>query len=212
MTELNQYDLSNKKKGPWQYYDNNENLVLACTYKDDRPVGVLTYYKEDKVVLEYEYPEQRDQFNWIYYGDNKKIRGYSIADKHGTNHFFENGQKLSLDQVQDILSVYETEVAFSGGYEGLRSYLIENLEYPERARRKGIQGEVYLSFVINKLGGIRDIQVVKGVEESLNQEAVRLIQQMPKWSPGTRRGYPIDTRHTMIIPFKQIEAVAGIGE
>jgi TonB family protein len=209
---LNQFDASNKRQGPWKFYDNNLNLVLEGTYKDDRPVGVLNYYRNNTLVLEFEYPENREKLNWVYHDGNKKVKGYSIADKSRTMHYFENGQKLNADQIMDILSNYETEVAFEGGYNGLQAYLAANQKYPEKARKKGMQGEVYVSFVVNKSGGIREITVVRGVEENIDQEAIRLVQQMPKWVPATFRGYTKETRHTMIIPFKLGEAVAGLGE
>lgn len=209
---INQVDASNRRQGPWKIYDNNLNLVLECTYKDDRPVGVLNYYRNNTLVLEFEYPEKREKFPWTYHDGSKKVKGYSVADKNRTMHYFENGQKLTADQIMDILSNYETEVAFEGGHEGLRSFLAENLKYPEKAKKKGIQGDVYASFVVNKVGGIREIKIVKGVDEYLDQEAVRLIEQMPKWMPATFRGYTKETRHTLIIPFKLGEAVAGIPE
>jgi TonB family protein len=209
---FNQVDAANRKQGVWQYFDNNLNLVLECPYKDNRPVGLLKYYKENKLVLEYEYPEKREKQLWTYYENGEISKGYSITDKNRTTHYFENGKILTADQVQDILSHYETEVAFEGGYKGLQAYLIENLKYPEKARKKGIEGEVYISFVVNKLGGIREVALVMGVDELIDQEAIRLVEQMPKWTPATLRGYPKEVRHTLIIPFKPAQVVAGIRE
>lgn len=210
---INQLDGANKRQGLWKFYDNSLNLVLEGNYKDDRPVGVLRYFRNQSLVLEFEYPEKREEkMTWTYYDGNTAVKGYTVAEKNRNTHFFENGQKLNADQILDILSNYETEVAFEGGYGKLQSYLAESLRYPDRARKKGIQGEVYVSFVVNKSGGVREITVVKGVDESLDQEAVRLVQQMPKWVPATFRGYAKETRHSMIIPFKLGEAVAGIGE
>lgn len=208
----NQVDASNHRQGPWKIYDNNLNLVLECTYQDDRPVGVLNYFRNNSLVLVLEYPENREKFLWTYHDGQQQVKGYSVADKNRTTHYFENGQKLTSHQIIDILSKYETEVAFEGGHEGLQAFLAENLKYPEKAKKKGIQGDVYASFVVNKAGGTREIKIVKGVDELLDEEAIRLIESMPKWTPATFRGYTKESRHTLIIPFKNGEAVAGVRE
>jgi TonB family protein len=208
----NRVDASNHRQGPWRILDNNLNLALECNYVDDRPVGLLKYYRNNVLVLELELTEKREKFLWTYHDGQKQVKGYSLADKNRTMHYFENGQKLTADQIMDILSNYETEVAFEGGHEGLQAYLAENLNFPEKLRKKGIQGDVYASFVVNKTGGVRDIKIVRGVDELLDQEAIRLIQQMPKWTPATFRGYTKESRHNLIIPFKNGEAVAGVRE
>ncbi|CAN5905647.1 hypothetical protein BH24BAC1_BH24BAC1_03310 [soil metagenome] len=208
----NQVDAAQRRQGPWKLYDNNLHLVLEGSFQDDQPVGVLHYYRNDALILELAYMENREKFLWTYHEGTKKVKGYSLLDKHRTQHFFENGQKLTANQILNILSNYETEVAFEGGHEGLRSFLAQNLKYPEKAKKKGIQGEVYASFVVDKTGAIRDLKIVRGVDENLDQEALRLIQQMPRWAPATFRGYPKETRHTLIIPFRQGEAVAGARE
>ncbi|HRR62720.1 MAG TPA: energy transducer TonB, partial [Paludibacteraceae bacterium] len=80
--------------------------------------------------------------------------------------------------------------------------LSENIRYPVIAQENGIQGRVICQFVVNTDGSIVDIQVVRGVHPSLDEEAVRVIKSMPKWVPGKQRGKPVRVRFTLPINFK----------
>ena len=77
---------------------------------------------------------------------------------------------------------------FPGGQEALNRYLVRNIKYPLLAQENGIQGRVVCQFVVNSDGSIVDISVVRGVEESLDKEAIRVIKSMPKWTPGRQGG------------------------
>ncbi len=91
---------------------------------------------------------------------------------------------------------------FPGGEQALFKFLNENIKYPVIAQENGIQGRVICQFVVNTDGSIVDIQVVRGVDPSLDKEAVRVIQSMPKWIPGKQRGKPVRVRFTLPINFK----------
>lgn len=82
------------------------------------------------------------------------------------------------------------------------SYLGKNIKYPVVAQENGIQGRVICQFVINKDGSIVDVQVVRGVDPSLDKEAVRVIQNMPRWTPGKQRNQPVRVKYTLPVNFK----------
>jgi protein TonB len=103
---------------------------------------------------------------------------------------------------QVIFQVVETMPQFPGGEQALFKFLNENIKYPVIAQENGIQGRVICQFVVNTDGSIVDIQVVRGVDPSLDKEAVRVIQSMPKWIPGKQRGKPVRVRFTLPINFK----------
>lgn len=92
---------------------------------------------------------------------------------------------------------------FPGGNSKLICFINSNRHYPEEAYRKGIQGRVTCSFVINPDGSVSDVRVLKGVEASLNQEAVRIIESMPEWIPGKIDGRPVPVRVIWPVPFRK---------
>lgn len=91
---------------------------------------------------------------------------------------------------------------FKGGLEKLFEYLGKNIKYPEKARRAGIEGKVYLQFVVGKKGEIRDIKILRGVNKWLDEEAIRVVKAMPNWKPGKQRGKPVSVIYNLPINFK----------
>ena len=91
---------------------------------------------------------------------------------------------------------------FPGGQDALNRYLVRNIKYPLLAQENGIQGRVVCQFVVNSDGSIVDIAVVRGVEESLDKEAIRVIKSMPKWTPGRQGGKSVRVKYTLPIRFK----------
>ena len=77
---------------------------------------------------------------------------------------------------------------FSGGPDALSKYMNDNLQYPESAEKKGVEGKVYVLFNVEKDGTITDVKIGKSVDPDLDQEAIRLVKGMPKWEPGRKRG------------------------
>ena len=91
---------------------------------------------------------------------------------------------------------------FPGGQDALNRFLVRNIKYPLLAQENGIQGRVVCQFVVNSDGCIVDISVVRGVEESLDKEAIRVIKSMPKWTPGRQGGKSVRVKYTLPIRFK----------
>lgn len=96
--------------------------------------------------------------------------------------------------------VVEDMPTFPGG--NVQKWISKNVKYPPLAAENGIQGKVYIQFVIEKDGSITDVKVVRGVDSSLDKEAVRVIQAMPKWKPGKQRGKPVRVSYTLPINFQ----------
>lgn len=92
--------------------------------------------------------------------------------------------------------------AFPGGERDLLLYLAKNIVYPAIARENNIQGTVALSFVINKDGSISDVTVLKEIGGGCAKEAVRVVQGMPKWSPGEANGHPVKVRFVLPVRFQ----------
>ena len=104
--------------------------------------------------------------------------------------------------IEVVFDVVEENPEFIGGIQKLYEYLCNNIYYPEMAKENGIQGKVFVQFVVWKDGTIRDVKVVKGVHKTLNTEALRVINEMPKWKPGKQRGKNVNARFTLPIKFR----------
>jgi protein TonB len=101
---------------------------------------------------------------------------------------------------EEVFTIVEEMPAFPDG--DVVTYLAKNIKYPVVAQENGIQGRVICQFVVNKDGSIVDVQVVRGQDQSLDREAVRVIQSMPRWTPGKQRGQPVRVKYTLPVNFK----------
>lgn len=106
------------------------------------------------------------------------------------------------ESAQQIFTVVEKQPEFPGGTTELMKYLGKAIKYPVIAQENGIQGRVVCSFVVNRDGSIVDIQVMRGVDPSLDKEAIRVISEMPKWKPGEQRGKPVRVRFILPVQFR----------
>ncbi len=114
------------------------------------------------------------------------------------------GAKKSGKQIngEDIYSIADEMPEFEGGDIGLRNYIAKNVKYPDEAKNKGIEGKVYVMFVVGSDGNIASTKVVKGVDKILDDEAVRVVKSLPKWQPGKVNGVAVPVYYTIPISFK----------
>ena len=103
---------------------------------------------------------------------------------------------------QQIFMVVKEMPEFPGGQAALMSFIAKSIKYPVVAQENGIQGRVTCSFVVNKDGSIVDAEVIRGIDPSLDKEALRVINTMPKWKPGKQRGKPVRVKFTVPINFR----------
>jgi TonB family protein len=100
----------------------------------------------------------------------------------------------------------EIDPSFSGGTDEMRKYLKGNLKYPESAKEKGFEGTVFVDFVVDEKGRVREVVasdvVGEDVDFSLKQESVRVVAAMPLWKPGTQHGKAVDTSFSIPITFE----------
>ncbi len=117
-----------------------------------------------------------------------------------TNYNDDEEQAVPEEQVFFIV---EDMPSFQGkGQDGFRNYIAQNLHYPEIAQENGIQGKVFVSFVVEADGRVTNVKVVRGVDPALDKEAVRVVSSSPKWSPGKQRGKPVRVSFTFPIIFQ----------
>ena len=101
-----------------------------------------------------------------------------------------------------IYNIVEEAASFPGGMANCLKFLSENVKYPEDCKKEGIQGRVIAQFIIDKDGSVIDVKIVRGVHPSLDKEAIRMIEAMPKWTPGKVKGEPVKCQYTLPVAFK----------
>jgi protein TonB len=118
-------------------------------------------------------------------------------------------EEIQIQQVEvekedpdQIFLVVEEQASPKGGLQAFYKYVSENIRYPTQARRMGLEGKVYVEFVVNRDGTIQDVKVIKGLGGGLDEEAVRVISKSPPWNPGKQRGKAVRSRFSMPITFK----------
>lgn len=112
-------------------------------------------------------------------------------------------KKEEIPDVPDntVFSVVEQMASFPGGPNALNDFIARTMKYPPLAEENGIKGRVVCQFIVEKDGSITDVKVVKGVDPTLDREAVRIIKAMPKWNPGKQNGKPVRVRYTLPLVF-----------
>lgn len=108
-------------------------------------------------------------------------------------------QPVNSTRVYDVV---EQMPSFPGGISGLRTYLNQNIRYPAEAQENCVQGRVVVSFVVGKDGHISDVTVLRSVDPSLDKEAIRVVRNMPRWTPGKQGGEPVKVRYNVPVSFR----------
>ncbi|MBX2961611.1 MAG: energy transducer TonB [Cyclobacteriaceae bacterium] len=106
------------------------------------------------------------------------------------------------EDVDQIFLVVEESATPKGGMAAFYKYVGDKMKYPAQARRMGIEGKVFVEFVINRDGSITDVKAIKGIGAGCDEEAVRVVQSAPPWNPGKQRGKPVRQRYVVPITFK----------
>lgn len=113
---------------------------------------------------------------------------------------------------EQVFTVVEDMPQFPGGNKALTKYLTESVRYPKIAYDHGIQGRVVCSFIINTDGTVSDIVIARGVDPSLDREAVRVISESPNWTPGKQRGREVRVKYTLPVTFRLEKAAKQLDE
>ncbi len=110
----------------------------------------------------------------------------------------------SEEEVEDvkIFVIVEKMPEFPGGDLELRKYIAQNIKYPNIARENDIQGKVYVRFVVTEKGTVENVQIARGVDPLLDQEAIRVVESLPTWKPGEQGGKKVKVWYTVPINFQ----------
>lgn len=102
---------------------------------------------------------------------------------------------------EQVFFIVEEMPEFPGGESALRNFIAQTIKYPVAAQELGIQGRVYVTFIVSKSGKVADAKIARGVDPVLDQEALRVVNALPLWKPGIQRGKPVNVSYTVPINF-----------
>ena len=108
-------------------------------------------------------------------------------------------------ETDKVYQAVEKMPEFPGGKQRLLDWVMKNIQYPVEAREMGIQGRVIVQFVVNKSGKAVEPVIVQSLHHLLDDEAIRLVESMPRWKPGEEKGEPVRVKFTMPINFRLSE-------
>ena len=127
-----------------------------------------------------------------------------ITLKEGARYKPEKTDKVVAGRktTEEIFIVVEDMPMFPGGLSTLKSYIYDNVKYPAKARREGIEGKVTVDFVINAKGDVEDVSVSQSTYAGFNDAAMKVFKDMPRWEPGKQRGHPVKVQLSIPVEFK----------
>ena len=105
-------------------------------------------------------------------------------------------------QEQEIFQIVEEMPAYPGGEQKLMEFISKGIKYPQIARETGIQGRVFVGFVIEPDGSVSNVKVLRGIGGGCDEEAMRVVKSMPKWKPGKQRGKAVRVSYMLPVNFK----------
>lgn len=179
-------------------------IELAKTIKFTSNIAI----KEDDLVREEDQMKGQDELlkdplALISTIDNKEGRddGFGVDPKDLAGHKVIVNNPAPVEEIFN-LAVVDHAPSFPGGEKAMYEWLSKNINYPVIAQENNIQGRVTLQFVVGKNGEIIDIIIARGVDSSLDKEAVRVVSTMPRWIPGKQGGNAVKVRYTLPVQFK----------
>lgn len=156
------------------YYDSNKNIIKKVTS------------------YEWEYVQPETNAAQIYKIARQMQKPYAEPENDTSSSKYE-------DKVYDVT---EQMPQFKGGSAALFEYLSKNVQYPEDAKREGIQGRNVVTFIVENDGSISNCKIVHSIHPSLDKETIRVVENMPKWIPGRQNGKTVRVKYTVPVTFR----------
>jgi len=192
------------------YYVFNVESMAAETVEfnrngniEDEEIVPITQREQEPEPPEPEPAEQELVVEEIILKENDAI----ITETWEVNNEFGEDDEVNLDETmgeedEEIFVYAEHMPEFPGGVNALRTYISKNITYPVIAQENGIQGTVYLRFEVKKTGKIGKVEIQKGADPLLNEEAKKVVQSLPAFKPGSQNGKAVAVWYSLPVVFK----------
>ncbi len=211
-----------QRSGLWVSYDENGLPYSEINYSDGLMNGEAKYYKKGKLSSEGKYNKGSKIYIWKTYDENglettSYDYGYAFVTKEEADKKKDTqtpfppppppppppGTKPATNQTEDIFTITEQMPSFPGGNEMMTEFVQKNIVYPQMEKEAGIQGTCYVTFVVDQVGEIRDVRILRGVAggKGCDIEAKRIVEMMPRWNPGMQSGQPVSVQFNFPIKY-----------
>ena len=151
-----------------------------------------------------EMPKQTTQLEIV--DDDVEVEDIEINVETDQNEVIEEYVPVEVEEEEvveaEVFTIVEQMPSFPGGDAKMYEYLGKNIKYPQIARETGIQGRVFVNFVVEPDGSVSNVKVLRGIGGGCDEEAMRVVKAMPKWSPGKQRGKTVRVSYTLPVVFK----------
>lgn len=135
--------------------------------------------------------------------DELQIDDTEANDKTAINAVMQVSQEKEKEKEDtQVFFIVEDMPEFPGGMAALQKFIAQSIKYPVIAQENGIQGKVFVNFVVNTDGSVTNAKIARGVDPSLDKEALRVVMSLPKWKPGRQGGKPVRVSYTVPINFQ----------
>jgi TonB family protein len=192
-----------KKHGTWKCLLSSGDVVYREIYKEGKFKSGIVFFPFRSAFRE----PFENQFALPYkFQVTEKFRATPETKKHhypDLTFLPQDSDSVNRNGSDDekVFYAVEQQAEFLGGRKAYMKFVEENLVYPKDAQRMGLKN-VFVKFIVKKDGSISSIEVMKGINESLDREAIRLVSIMPKWSPGKQNGVAVNSQFVLPISFK----------
>ena len=180
----------------------DESLLNREVVLDEEMVEITK--QEEQKPQPVEQPQQTTQLEIV--DDNVETEDININAEVEQNEVIEEyvAPEVVEEEVveQEIFQIVEEMPAFPGGEAKLMEYVAKNIKYPQIARETGIQGRVFVGFVVEPDGSVSNVKVLRGIGGGCDEEAMRVVKSMPKWKPGKQRGKAVRVSYMLPVNFK----------
>ncbi len=188
------------KNGPWlSWHDTGELKTNGLYDSKGKKSGYWKHWYSSGVMdCEGEYVKDKKNNEWNWYFKNGQISSREIYRKGELlkfEYWDEKGNRV--DEAEYVNKMPE----FDGGLKALMRYLKNNIKYPKEAKLANISGRIYLQFTIKEDGSISDVTITKSVHPILDEEALRVVENMPDWTPGRQHNRPVEVLYNLPVKF-----------
>ncbi len=207
--------INRKKEGQFVFFYENGKLRQEGEYVNGRKAGLWKEYYDNGQIADEEFHFEDKTLlyqHWDVVGNPMLTNGtgkYTMQGLAGREQYIEVLDSIliaafTIDEVSgdSIYLVVQEGAEYKAGMEVLYKGIGEALTYPKKARRMGIEGKVYVEFIVDKSGGLRDVKIVKGIGAGCDEEAVNVLISKNNWKPGMVKGKPVSQKMVLPIAFK----------
>lgn len=179
-------------EGPWS--------IHGDTLFFDNDFSIIKTLSHDRMVLVNEY----DILDCHFVNESELVPVFSIPYSfNNDDDIFDDDSNDTSDENDSDKPVFicEDMPEFPGGDEALKKYIADNIIYPEQAKKANIQGTVFMRYIVDENGNVSNVEVLRGVDPLLDNEAIRVVKSIPTWKPGMQSGKPIKVQMSVPVKF-----------